>query len=130
MLDKGYDLATATTGEEALEIAADKVTLAENGQEAYDLALAARDEGLPFDVILMDIQMPVMSGYHATEKLRKAAYTGPIIALTAHAMSTDRDQCLAAGCDDYVTKPIDQKKLISVVAEYAFPQELHNAPVA
>ena len=107
-----------------LKKAGAEVVVADNGLIAHDLALAARDEGTPFDVILMDIQMPVMDGYEATAKLRKAGYTGPIIALTAHAMSTARDKCLNAGCNDYTTKPIDHKKLISVVAEYASGQGL------
>ncbi len=116
-----------------LKKAGAEVTVAENGQIAHDLTLAARDEGTPFDVILMDMHMPVMDGYDATGKLREAGYTGPIIALTAHAMKTDRDKCLDAGCDDYMAKPIDRKKLISVVAEYSSRQELHkgsDAPVA
>ena len=95
------------------------VAVAENGQIAHDLALTARAEGKPYDVILMDMQMPIMDGYDAAAKLREAGYEGPIIALTAHAMSTDRDGCLNAGCDDYTPKPIDRKRLISVVAKYA-----------
>ncbi len=110
-----------------LKKAGAEVVVADNGRIAYDLALTARDEGTPFDVILMDMQMPVMSGYEATAKLRKAGYTGSIIALTAHAMSTDRGKCLDAGCNDYTTKPIDHKKLISVVAEYASGQGQHKS---
>ena len=106
-----------------LKKAGAQVTVAENGQIALDEALAARDAGDPFDVILMDMQMPVMDGYDATAKLREAGHTGPIIALTAHAMSTDRDKCLAAGCDDYMAKPIHHKELISLVARHASRQE-------
>jgi len=109
-----------------LKKAGAEVAVADNGETARDLALAARDEGTPFDVILMDMQMPVMDGYDATSRLREAGYTGPIIALTAHTMSTDRDKCLSAGCDGYMTKPIDQKELISMVAEYAHREELHK----
>jgi CheY-like chemotaxis protein len=96
-----------------------EVTLAENGQIAHDLALAAQDAGTPFHVILMDMQMPVMDGYEATRRLRDAGYAGSIIALTAHAMSTDRDKCLQSGCDEYLAKPVQRHMLISLVGEYA-----------
>ena len=89
--------------------------LAENGQIALDLALTAQQVGNPFDVILMDMQMPVMDGYEATQNLREAGYKEPIIALTAHAMTEDRQKCIDAGCDDYITKPIDPKKLVGLI---------------
>ena len=103
------------------------VTVADNGQIALDLALAARDEGRPFDVILMDMQMPVLDGYGSTGQLRRAGYTGPIIALTAHAMSSDRDKCLRAGCNDYSTKPINRARLIALIKSH-LPSALPPAP--
>jgi PAS domain S-box-containing protein len=93
------------------------VTVVENGQVAMERALQARDAGKPFDVILMDIQMPIMDGYTATSRLRAEGYRGAIVGLTAHTMSGDREKCLAAGCDDYTTKPIDRAKLVALVAE-------------
>ena len=94
------------------------VTIAENGKVAVDTALAARRDGHPFDVILMDMQMPVMDGYQATRSLRDASWDGPIIALTAHAMTGDREKCLAAGCDEFHTKPVNRKTLISTIYEF------------
>jgi len=95
-----------------------EVTIAENGKIAFDLAMAARDEGRPFDVILMDMQMPILDGYGATRALRCKQYTGPIVALTAHAMTEDREKCLRAGCDSYARKPIDREQLVAMVKSY------------
>jgi CheY-like chemotaxis protein len=96
-----------------------EVSVAENGQVAVDLALAATQAGSSFDIILMDIQMPVMDGYEATKRLRSAGCVTPIIALTAHSMAEHRQKCLDAGCDDYMTKPCDWAMLLETVAKYA-----------
>jgi signal transduction histidine kinase/HPt (histidine-containing phosphotransfer) domain-containing protein len=99
-----------------LEKAGANVAIAENGKVACHMAIGAVAEGRPFDVILMDMQMPEMDGYEATASLRQREYKGPIIALTAHAMSHDRDRCIKAGCTDYLSKPIDRNALIETVA--------------
>jgi len=95
------------------------VDVAADGQAAVDLALAAHRRGEPYEVILMDMQMPILDGYQATSRLRAAGYAGPIVALTAHALAEDRRKCLEAGCDDYATKPIERDKFLAVVARYA-----------
>lgn len=94
------------------------VMRADNGKIAVQMALTARNEGVPFDVILMDMQMPVLDGYDATDELRKADYDGPILALTAHAMLGDRKKCIDAGCDDYIAKPVNKDQLVSMVSRY------------
>ncbi len=90
-----------------------EVTTAENGKVGIECALKDR-----FDVILMDIQMPVMDGLSATRELRNKNYRGPIIALTAHALKEEKDRSLNAGCNDHLTKPIDRELLIYAIASH------------
>jgi signal transduction histidine kinase/ActR/RegA family two-component response regulator len=96
-----------------------EVTLVENGALAVAAALQTVACGKPYDAILMDIQMPVMDGYAATRTLREHGYRGFIVALTAHAMQGDRERCLEAGCDDYLTKPLDVAALLACVERCA-----------
>jgi signal transduction histidine kinase/ActR/RegA family two-component response regulator len=95
-----------------------QVVIAENGRIGCDLVLQGLDSGAPFDVVLMDMQMPVLDGYSASRELRQARVETPIIALTAHAMADDRRKCLSAGCDEYLTKPVDRQQLIAMVARF------------
>lgn len=90
-----------------------EVTIAEDGNEAVQKAL-----NRSFDLILMDIQMPNMNGYAATRKLRDEGVKTPIIALTASAMSGAEGKCICAGCDDYLSKPLDRRKLLEKIRKY------------
>ena len=89
-----------------------RVTLARNGQEAID---RASQQDVVFDVILMDLQMPVMGGLEATQRLRLAGCRTHIIAMTANAMEGDRELCLSAGMDDYISKPIKADDLYTLL---------------
>ena len=102
-----------------LEKAGATVITAEDGQQGIDMALIARDAGDPFDVILMDMQMPHVDGLKAIAELRAADLVTPIIALTADAMKGDRERCLQGGCDDYLSKPIDHAQMVEMVWRYS-----------
>ncbi len=86
-----------------------------NGREAIDAFHATGRTDKPFDVVLMDMQMPETDGYTATTELRAAGVKTPIIALTAHARESDRKACLDAGCTDFATKPLDAVQLVSLI---------------
>jgi two-component system, sensor histidine kinase len=107
-----------------LERAGASVEVADNGQIGIDKAVEARDSHTPFDCILMDMQMPVLDGYSAVRRLREMGFCTPIIALTAHAMSADREKCLAAGCSDYLSKPINRAVMFEVVAHHLSSSEM------
>jgi PAS domain S-box-containing protein len=102
----------------AIELSGAQVEFAENGRIALDKAFGSQDAGEPYDLILMDIQMPQLDGYETTRRLRQAGWNRPIIALTAHVTASDREKCLAAGCDDFLSKPVTRMDLIDTVARY------------
>ena len=104
-----------------LRAAGAEVETAENGLVACELALRAAEAGAPYDLILMDMQMPELDGYAAAARLRAAGYRGPIVALTAHAMEDERARCLGAGCDGFAAKPILRRTLIEVARAYLAP---------
>jgi PAS domain S-box-containing protein len=95
-----------------------EVTQAADGQEAVAAVAHAAEQGQAFDLVLMDVQMPVMSGHEATRALRAAGQRVPIVALTAAALVTEREQALAAGMDDFLTKPIDVDKLRATLLQW------------
>ena len=95
-----------------------EVVIAVDGQQGVDLANSEQPA-----VILMDMSLPVIDGWEATRRVKAGDATKhiPVIALTAHAMAGDREQALAAGCDDYDTKPIDLTRLLPKIEKYAGP---------
>lgn len=106
------------------------VTVVENGLQAVNESQAHR-----YDVILMDVQMPVMGGFEATGKIRQYEKANdlprtPIVALTAHAMLGDRDRCIAAGMDDYLSKPLDSTRMMQAIQKCSVMKIAASPPVA
>lgn len=90
-----------------------RVTVANNGAEGVDIALAQK-----FDVILMDIQMPIMGGHEAVRTLRAKQYAGPVVALTAHAMEEERQRSEQSGFNHFLTKPINRSSLLELLSKF------------
>jgi CheY-like chemotaxis protein len=103
-----------------LKLAGASVDIASDGKEATQKAKSDH-----YDVLLMDLQMPVMDGYEATSQLRREGYQGKIVALTAHALSEERDRCLKSGFDDHISKPVNRDLLIERVYHCAREQSIH-----
>lgn len=117
---KGYNILVADDSQDnqllmkqLLQKNGANVTVAKNGREAYQMALIGH-----YDLILMDLQMPEMDGYEATEALLKAGFKEPIIALTAHAMTEEQEKTKAAGFVHHLTKPIQLKLLLSTIKRF------------
>jgi CheY-like chemotaxis protein/HPt (histidine-containing phosphotransfer) domain-containing protein len=106
------------------------VAIAENGAVALARALSAWRAGTPYDLVLMDMQMPVMDGYEATRRMRAEGYDGPVVAVTAHAMRDELERCLGAGCDEYVRKPIERTHLLTVLQRFLPRSPTVSAPNA
>ena len=98
-----------------LRVAGAEVGLAGNGLSALEMARAARDAGQPFDLVLMDLEMPGLDGLEATRRLRDEGFRMPIIVLSAHAMPEDRCDCLRSGCDGHVSKPVEWANLFGLM---------------
>lgn len=111
------DLAGRTIFKKLAQTKGWQVSLAENGQEALDLF-----KEQTFDLVFMDIQMPIMDGYEATRAIQKYEKTlaskTPIIALTAHALEGDREKCLHGGMDDYLSKPLNLDALDEMMMKW------------
>ena len=104
-----------------------RVGQAHDGQQALDEVAAAAERGDPYDVVMMDLQMPVMSGHEVTRELRRQyrADQLPIIAYTAAALVTERDAALAAGMNDFLPKPTEPERLRGMIARWAGRSTAH-----
>lgn len=101
-----------------LKSAGAQVTIVENGAQALEAFEMAASEALPFDLLLTDMQMPVMDGYALVRNLRAKGIMIPIIALTAHSMAEDKKTCLDTGCNGYLSKPVDRNLLLKTCKEF------------
>lgn len=108
------------------------VTVASNGQEALDRLADSRQREEPFDIIFMDLQMPVMDGYEASRRIRAMREWDevPLIAMTAHAMVEERERCLALGMNDHISKPIDPDRLYRTIHRWCPGKREHLKPTA
>ena len=100
----------------------------EDGRQAVNRVLEVVAAGNSYTTVVMDMQMPVLDGYGATSELRRRGYRGAIVALTANAMSEDRSRCLLAGCDDYLTKPVNRLALTASVARHIPRNDVNVIP--
>ncbi len=99
-----------------LEEVGASVWTADNGRQCLEMVHQAHQTGDDFDLVIMDMQMPVLDGYQATKELRGSGFEFPVIALTAHAMEGDRETCLEAGCTHYLTKPLVKHEFLTLVS--------------
>ncbi|QJR34283.1 ATP-binding protein [Gemmatimonas groenlandica] len=103
-----------------------QVTVADNGRIALDLLDAQQGSPSPFDLLITDMQMPELDGYSLARTVRERGWSIPVVALTAHAMSEDRERCIEAGCDDYATKPINRSVLIRTCHRWLSNAGMHR----
>lgn len=109
--------------QQMLKRAGASVSTASNGKEALERIETLEAEGPGVDIVLMDTMMPLIDGYTAVRRLRQQGFSKPIVALTAAAMTNDRERCLEAGCNDYLSKPVTLEQLIAVLQAQLPPQE-------
>lgn len=103
------------------------VTIAKDGQEAYDLVKATMEKNEAFDVIFMDVQMPNLDGLQSTRLIREMGYTSPIVALTAFSEESNVKECIDSGMDEFLAKPIRRPALKQVLKKFAtIPEEPEN----
>jgi osomolarity two-component system sensor histidine kinase SLN1 len=106
------------------------VTIAKDGQEAYDLVKANLEENQRFDLIFMDVQMPNVDGLQSTRLIRKIGYSAPIVALTAFSEESNVKECMDSGMDEFLSKPIRRPALKRVLKKFAtIPEEPENTSI-